>query len=148
MFYLPESCQQNGVGAYFSKVWSPCGRMHLGWGFYNIWTWNVRVWHTGHAQWLLPVVWACSVRVMWVRWLGTPGIWCNMVGNKKNCIPRSILSLHINMCEHWLIINFPHKCSICYSLLFDSFIIKVGYPKSNICSSSWSLDNMFRWGCN
>ena len=55
MFYLPESCQQYGVGAHYSKVWSPYGRMHLGLGFYTIGTANAKVWHTGHAQCLLPV---------------------------------------------------------------------------------------------
>ena len=87
MFYLPESCQKYGVYVYYSKVWSHYGRMQLGWGFYSIWTGNARVWCTGPAQWLLPVVWACSVRVIWVRWPGTHVIWCNMAGNNKNCIP-------------------------------------------------------------
>ena len=44
---------------------SPYGRMHLGLGIYMFGTGNARVWHTGHAQWLLPVVWACSVGFMW-----------------------------------------------------------------------------------
>ena len=69
--------------------------MHLGRGIYSIRTGNARVWQTDHAQWLLPVIWACSEETLWVTWPCAFGIWHHMVGNVKNCIPsHSILSLH------------------------------------------------------
>ena len=48
--YLPESCQQYGVGVHCNKDWSPCGRMHLELGIYRFGTGNARVWCTEHAQ--------------------------------------------------------------------------------------------------